>query len=135
MTYEPTWFAEQISSLLLPWLLSSVLFCGTALSAGAGAGSPWNGFDFVGRRCAGFHLFARRHMHPALAGIYRVFIFPRSWATSTPPGPAWAEILAPTGLEAVVVMAALGAFVFVAGMKKRIFFPHLELLGQVKDAT
>jgi O-antigen ligase len=135
MTYEPNWFAEQISSLLLPWLLSSVL--------------------------SGYSAFRWRWRWLTLEWLLILWAVVVLALTFSRAGIAILLLLAFTGfllfrdhgqhqqrqvrrgrkfwllrgLEAVVVMAALGAFVFVAGMKNEFFSRIWNYWGQVKDGN
>jgi O-antigen ligase len=133
MTYEPNWFAEQISTLLLPWLLSSVL-------------SGYSAFRWRWR------WLTLEWLLLLWAVVVLAFTFSRA-------GIAILLLLASTGfllfrdhgqhpqvrrgrkfwllraLEATAVIAVLAAFVFVAGMRNEFFSRIWNYWGQFQEAS
>ena len=134
MTYEPNWFAEQITFLLMPFLLSSVL-------------SGYSAFRWRWRflRLEWFLLAWAIALLPftfSRAGVLNLVVlafvavlflrFPGKAKVTQKP-PASHRFLRPV-IEALVLMAAIAGIVYYAGTKNE-FFTRLWNYWEHKNAT
>lgn len=122
MTYEPNWFAEQLSVLLLPWLLASVLSGTTIFRWRRGwltvelLLTLWTVaiIPFTFSRAGLVNL-------AALAIVSLLFFRPRpARASVVAPRPKSRQVLVRI-VEAAVVLAVLASLVYVAGTRNEFF--------------
>jgi O-antigen ligase len=134
MTYEPNWFAEQITFLLVPFLLTSVL-------------SGYSAFRWRWRflRVEWFLLAWAIALLPftfSRAGVLNLVVlafigvlflrFPRR-SKAAPKAPSSHRFLRPA-IEAALLLAAIAGIVYYAGTKNE-FFTRLWSYWEKKNAT
>jgi len=136
MTYEPNWFAEQISFLLLPWLLSAVL---TGYSAFRWRWR-WLTLEWFMLAWALLVLpftFSRAGLVVlvALAFVGILFFRPKHKAGSQNDRaarlPGWAR----RAIEAGAVVLVLVGFIFFAGAKNTFFSRIWDYWGDIKETS
>ena len=135
MTYEPNWFAEQISALLLPWLLASVLSGYSAFRLRW----RWLTLEWVLIVWAVVVLaftFSRAGIAILFLVAFTGFLFFRDHSQHQPREVRRGrKFWLMRGLEAAVVLTALGAFVFLAGLKNEFFSRIWNYWDNVKQAN
>ena len=135
MTYEPNWFAEQIGALLLPWLLASVLSGYSAFRL------RWRWltvewFLIVWSVVVLAFTFSRAGIAILLLLAFTGFLFFREHSQHQPREVRRGrKFWLMRGLEAAVVLAALGVFIFMAGLKNEFFSRIWNYWGNVKQAN
>ncbi len=135
MTYEPNWFAEQITFLFMPWLLASILSGSSAFRWRwrwltvewllLGWSTVVLAFTFS--RAGFINLFA-------LAFVCVVFFRPKHTpknAPAHPPVRIWTLRL----LEALLVVVVLGGGLYLAGSKNTFFARIWNYWLDVKEPT
>jgi hypothetical protein len=139
MTYEPNWFAEQITFLLMPWLVASVL---TGVSAFR---LRWRWLTvewlllgwsvavlaFTFSRAGFINLFI-------LAIVSLLFFRPKRLPRSDAPRavvPWRASMWARRGVEALLVVAVLGGGLYLAGAKNAFFARIWNYWTSAKEPT
>jgi O-antigen ligase len=136
MTYEPNWFAEQISFLLLPWLLSAVL---TGYSAFRWRWR-WLTLEWFMLAWALLVLpftFSRAGLAVlvALTFVGILFFRPKRPASSqkkhTARLPGWAR----RAIEAGAVVLVLAGFIFFAGAKNTFFSRIWDYWSDIKETS
>jgi hypothetical protein len=135
MTYEPNWFAEQISSLLLPWLLASVLSGYSAFRLRW----RWLTLEWLLLVWAVVVLaftFSRAGIAILFLLAFTGFLFFRDHSQhQRREARRGRRFWLLRGLEAAAVLAALGVFVFMAGLKNEFFSRIWNYWGGVKQAN
>jgi hypothetical protein len=124
-TYEPNWFAEQISMLLFPWLLASVLTGKSVFKW------RWRWLTvewiFLGWSVALIPLtFSRAGvLNLVVLTVLCLFVFRTqtlSWPADVPrPAVKFSKILLRRSLEAVVALVVVAGLLFAAGTRNEFF--------------
>jgi O-antigen ligase len=135
MTYEPNWFAEQISSLLLPWLLASILSGYSAFRL------RWRWLTlewllFLWAVVVLAFTFSRAGIAVLFLLAFTGFLFFRDHSSHQRQEVRRGRRLwLWRGLEAVAVLAGLVVFVYAASLKNEFFARIWNYWGEVKQAS
>ncbi len=117
MTYEPNWFAEQISFLLMPWLFAAVMSNYTAFRWRL----RWLTVEMLLLAWASVVLiYTYSRTGYVLWGVQLILAFLFRPRKSADQGKQWG-LIAKRILQVGILVVALGLVVFVAGSRNRYF--------------